>query len=148
MTMIDITQKPEVYREAEAVGTIRLKKQTIEKIKRGEIRKGDVIAAAKIAATLAAKKTPQLIPLTHPIPLTGVDVEIEIRETSIEVRTRTKTTYRTGVEIEALVATTTALITIWDMVKEYEKNQEGQYPETAIEEVRVVKKLKENSSTK
>lgn len=148
MSMVDITPKPDTYREAEAVGVIRLRRQTIDMIRRGEIRKGDVVEAAKIAAALAAKMTPHLIPLTHPIPLTGVEVSVEIRDTSIEVRTRVRTTYKTGVEIEALVAAATALITIWDTVKEYEKAEDGQYPETSIESVRVVKKFKEDHSTK
>ncbi|MDT7896237.1 MAG: cyclic pyranopterin monophosphate synthase MoaC, partial [Desulfurococcales archaeon] len=71
MAMVDITQKQDTYREAEAIGRIRLRRETIERIKRGEIRKGDVITTAKIAGILAAKKTPELIPLTHPIPITN-----------------------------------------------------------------------------
>lgn len=143
MTMVDITEKIETYREAEAIGRIRLKRETIEKIKRGEIRKGDVITTAKIAGIMAAKRTPEIIPLTHPIPITGVEIDIEIGETTIEARARIKTTYKTGVEIEALTAIATTLITIWDMVKEYEKNEQGQYPTTAIEEIKITKKTKE-----
>jgi cyclic pyranopterin phosphate synthase len=143
MTMVDITKKIETYREAEAIGRIRLKRETIEKIKRGEIRKGDVITTAKIAGIMAAKRTPEIIPLTHPIPITGVEIDIEIGETTIEARAMIKTTYKTGVEIEALTAITTTLITIWDMIKEYEKDEQGQYPTTAIEEIRITKKTKE-----
>ncbi|MDT7889833.1 MAG: cyclic pyranopterin monophosphate synthase MoaC, partial [Desulfurococcales archaeon] len=71
MTMVDITQKQDTYREAEAIGRIRLRRETIERIRKGEIKKGDVITTAKIAGILAAKKTPELIPLTHPIPITN-----------------------------------------------------------------------------
>ncbi len=142
MAMVDITQKQDTYREAEAIGRIRLRRETIERIKSGEIRKGDVITTAKIAGILAAKKTPELIPLTHPIPITNIEIEIEIEENAIEARARVKATYKTGVEIEALTAVATTLITIWDMVKEYEKDQQGQYPDTEIEEIRIIKKTK------
>lgn len=146
MSMIDITAKTETYREAEAIGRIRLRRETVEKIVRGEVRKGDVITTAKIAGILAAKRTAEIIPLTHQIPLTSVEIEIEIRETEIEARSRVKTTYKTGVEIEALVAVSTALITIWDMVKEYEKDEEGQYPLTSIEEIKVIRKIKSTTT--
>ncbi|HWQ17665.1 MAG TPA: cyclic pyranopterin monophosphate synthase MoaC [Sulfolobales archaeon] len=146
MSMVDITAKTEVYREAEAVGRIRLRRETIERIKRGEIRKGDVITIARTAGILAAKRTPEIIPLTHQIPLTSVSIDIEIRETEIEARARVKTTYKTGVEIEALTAIATTLITIWDMVKEYEKDEEGRYPQTAIEEIRIVRKIKNTNN--
>lgn len=142
MSMVDITEKHDVYREAEAVGRIRLRRETIERIKRGEIRKGDVVTTAKIAGILAAKRTPEIIPLTHPIPITNTELEIEVGEEEVEVRARVKTTYKTGVEIEALTAVATALITIWDMVKEYEKDPQGQYPETEITGIRVTHKLK------
>ncbi len=146
MTMVDITAKAEVYREAEAVGRIRLRRETIERIRNGEIRKGDVVTTAKIAGIMAAKRTPEIIPLTHQIPLTSIDIDIEIRDTEIEARAKVKTTYRTGVEIEALTAITTTLITIWDMVKEYEKDEEGQYPVTTIEGIRITKKIKETAN--
>ncbi len=142
MGMVDITTKEETYREAEAVGRIRLRRETIERIKRGEVRKGDVITTAKIAGILAAKRTPEIIPLTHQIPLTSVQIDIEIRETEIEARAKIKTTYKTGVEIEALTAIATTLITLWDMVKEYEKDKDGQYPHTSIEEIRIERKIK------
>jgi len=142
VSMVDITEKQEVYREAEAVGRIRLRRETIERIKRGEIRKGDIVTAAKIAGILAAKRTPEIIPLTHPIPITNTEVEVELGDEELEVRARVKTTYKTGVEIEALTAVSTALITIWDMVKEYEKDPQGQYPETEITGIRVTHKLK------
>jgi cyclic pyranopterin phosphate synthase len=142
--MVDITGKPKIYREATATGKIRLKPETINLIRSGKVEKGDPIYTAKIAGTLAAKETSILIPFCHPLPLTNVKVEIEILDKSaIKVSSTVKTEAQTGVEMEALVATAISLLTIWDMVKQYEKDVEGQYPFTAIEEIHVVKKVKE-----
>lgn len=143
MTMIDISDKPEILREATASGTIRLKPETIKLIKKGKIAKGYPLYASKIAAILAAKRTSSLIPLCHPIPITKVEVETDIvNESNVQVTTTVRTKAQTGVEMEALTATATGLLTIWDMVKQYEKDAEGQYPTTAIENIHVVKKVK------
>jgi cyclic pyranopterin phosphate synthase len=143
MSMVDITKKPEVYREATAKGTIKLKKETIQRIKEGKIEKGDPFEIAKIAGILAAKNTSELIPLCHPIPLTSIEIKPKIIEDStIEVEATVKTKAQTGVEMEALVAVTTTLLTIWDMTKQYEKDVKGQYPKTIIEKIFIVKKLK------
>ena len=144
MSMVDITGKPEVYREATATGIIKLRPETVGLIKQNKIEKGNPIEIAKIAGILAAKNTCNLIPLCHPLPLTNVKVEIQIEDKeTLRVTTTVKTHAQTGVEMEALVGTATALLTIWDMVKMYEKNEFGQYPYTVIEGIRVVKKLKE-----
>ncbi len=144
MSMVDITAKPEVYREATAKGQIRLTKETIRLIREGKVEKGDPLYAAKIAGILAAKETSSLIPLCHPIPLTDVQVDMRIGDDStIEAEVTVKTKSQTGVEMEALVATATALLTVWDMTKRHEKNAEGQYPETAIQNIRIIRKLKE-----
>ncbi len=140
--MIDITGKSEVERIAIVKGRIRLRKETIEKIRRKEIEKGDVITVAKIAGILAAKKTPEIIPLCHPIPLTNIRVDVNVKEEFVEVTVTVKTVAKTGVEMEALTAATISLLTIWDMVKKYEKDEKGQYPYTRIEEIRVVGKIK------
>jgi len=141
--MIDITGKEVSTRIAIANGKIKLKPETINKILKGEIEKGDVISTAKIAAIMAAKKTAEIIPLCHPIPLTNVNVDVKIiGEELIEVETTVKTEAKTGVEIEALTATAIALITIWDMVKKYEKNEYGEYPETVIKDIKVKLKMK------
>jgi len=146
MTMVDITDKPEIFREATATGTIKLKPETIRLIKSGKVAKGDPIYTAKVAGILAAKETSTLIPFCHPLPLTNVTVEIEILDKStVHVASTVKTKAQTGVEMEALVATAVSLLTIWDMVKQYEKDAEGQYPFTAIENICVVKKVKETS---
>lgn len=144
--MIDITEKPKIYREATAKGLIRLKAETIKLIKKGKIEKGDPFYTAKIAGTLAAKRTSSLIPLCHPLPLTDVEVNMEtIGYSWVEVSATVKTEARTGVEMEALVAVTTALLTIWDMTKQYEKNEKGQYPRTLIQNVHVASKVKGKS---
>ncbi|MEM3566542.1 MAG: cyclic pyranopterin monophosphate synthase MoaC [Candidatus Bathyarchaeia archaeon] len=141
--MVNITGKPKVYREATATGRIRLKPETINLIKSGKVEKGDPFYTAKIAGTLAAKETSILIPFCHPLPLTNVKVNIEILDESVvEVSSIVKTEAQTGVEMEALVATAISLLTIWDMVKQYEKDERGQYPSTVIEEIRVVEKIK------
>jgi cyclic pyranopterin phosphate synthase len=141
--MIDVSNKPEVFREATATGTIKLKTGTIRLIKDGKIAKGDPLDTAKIAGVLAAKKTSALIPLCHPLPLTNVEIKVKVLdESTVHVASTVKTKAQTGVEMEALVATAIGLLTIWDMVKQYEKDAKGEYPSTAIENIRVVKKIK------
>ena len=144
VTMVDVSGKAEVFREATATGKIRLKPETVNLIREEKIAKGNPLYTAKIAGILAAKKTSELIPLCHPLPLTSVEVEAKISEkTAVEVTATVKTKAQTGVEMEALTATSAGLLTIWDMVKQYEKNAAGQYPNTAIENIHVVRKLKE-----
>jgi len=143
MSMVDITAKPEVHREATAKGSIKLKPETIRRIKQGKIEKGDPFTIAKIAGILAAKNTSSLIPLCHPLPLTSVNVNLKILNASaVEAEAQVKTRAQTGVEMEALSAVTVALLTIWDMTKQYEKDAKGQYPDTAIGDIHVVQKIK------
>ena len=143
MSMVDISGKPETLREATATGTIRLKTETVKLIKEGKIAKGDPIHTAKVAGILAAKRTSTIIPLCHPLPLTNVEVDVTFEDNkTLRVTVKVKTKAATGVEMEALTAASTSLLTIWDMVKQYEKDTEGQYPSTAIENIRVVKKIK------
>jgi cyclic pyranopterin phosphate synthase len=144
MAMIDVSGKAEVLREATAQGTIHLKPETIKRIQQGNIAKGDPLYTAKIAAILAAKKTSELIPLCHPLPLTKVEVTPKIvDETTVEVTAIVKTRAQTGVEMEALAAVSMALLTVWDMTKQYEKDTDGQYPSTAINDIHVVRKFKQ-----
>ena len=140
--MADITSKPEVLRQAIASGKIQLKPSTIALIRKGRIAKGDPIAAAEVAAVLAAKNTPQTLPFCHPIPITNVLTEAKVGSSSISVQSTVKTTARTGVEMEALSAASTYLLTLWDMVKQYEKDSRGQYPDTRIVDLRVLTKSK------
>jgi cyclic pyranopterin phosphate synthase len=144
MVMVDVSGKAEIFREATAKGMIRLKSETVSLIKEGKIAKGDPLYTAKIAGVLAAKKTSALIPLCHPLPLTSVEVEAKIlSESTVEVSATVKTKAQTGVEMEALTAVSVALLTVWDMTKQYEKDANGQYPVTAIEHIHVVRKFKQ-----
>ena len=141
--MVDVSGKPAVKRIAEAEGKIYLKPQTIQKICEGQIRKGDVFSTATISGILAAKKTPQLIPLCHPISLSKIDLQFSTHEKFVTARCLVIGECKTGVEMEALVGVTIALLTIWDMVKYLEKDEKGQYPHTKISEIKVLKKEKE-----
>jgi len=146
VSMVDVTAKPEVYREAKAKGIIKLKPETIQLIRAEKIEKGNTFDVAKVAGILAAKNTSSLIPLCHHLPLTGVEVKLQIVDDSIvEVEATVKTRAQTGVEMEALAATATALLTVWDMTKQYEKDQDGQYPSTSIQDLHVINKIKENN---
>ena len=140
--MIDISEKPVIVREAVAEGTILLRPETLKKIREGRIEKGDVESVATVAAILAAKNTPNIVPLCHPIPLHSVDVQFSYGDNSVTVRVTVKTKAETGVEMEALTAVSAALLAVWDMVKKYEKDEKGQYPITRIENIRVVRKEK------
>lgn len=144
MIMVDVSKKPEVFREATAKGTIRLKAETMRLIQKGKVEKGDVFTLAKVAGILAAKKTSELVPLCHPLPLSNVDVKVEsIDESRLAVQATVKAFAKTGVEMEALVAVSAALLAIWDMTKQYEKDSKGQYPTTVISNVKVLRKVKE-----
>jgi cyclic pyranopterin phosphate synthase len=144
VSMVDVSDKAEVLRKATAKGTIKLKRETVALIEAGKITKGDPLYTAKIAGVLAAKKTSELVPLCHPLPLTNVEVKAEIvDDVTVEVSATVKTKAQTGVEMEALTAASVALLTIWDMTKQYEKNAAGQYPTTAIENIFVLKKVKQ-----
>ncbi len=140
--MVDISSKKEIYREAEATGRIRLKKETIERIKSRKVEKGNIKSSVQIASILAVKKTPELIPLCHPIPVTNVHTEVEVEDKEVIVKVRVKGVAKTGVEMEALVGVSIGLLTVWDMVKKYEKDEKGQYPETRITNLRVLSKIK------
>jgi cyclic pyranopterin phosphate synthase len=141
--MVDVTSKSEVYREAKAKGTIKLKPETIQLIREGKIEKGDPFEVAKVAGILAAKNTSTLIPLCHPLPLTGVEIKLKtVGDSKVEAEATVKTRAQTGVEMEALAAAATALLTVWDMTKQYEKDEDGQYPSTGIQDLHVVNKVK------
>jgi cyclic pyranopterin monophosphate synthase len=142
--MVDVSGKAEIFREATASGTIKLKPETIALVKAGKIAKGDPLYTAKIAGVMAAKKTSDLIPLCHPLPLTNVEVNVQVTDQETVFATATvKTKAQTGVEMEALTAVSMALLTVWDMTKQYEKDTVGQYPSTAITDIHVVKKFKQ-----
>jgi cyclic pyranopterin phosphate synthase len=140
--MIDVSGKETVARKAVAAGVIRLKASTVDAIRKGEIKKGDPLTVGEIAAILAVKNTPDLIPLCHNIPIGKVHVQYTLGETTIEARCTVTTYAKTGVEMEALAGVIITLLNIWDMTKYLEKDDDGQYPDTVITDVRVIEKVK------
>ena len=142
MGMVDVSEKPVVHRRAEAVGKIFLSPKTIEEIRAGRIKKGDPLQVAEVAAMNAAKQTHLLIPHCHQIFLDVVGVEFQLSADAVEARCVVRAQARTGVEMEALVGVCAALNTVWDMVKYLEKDEGGQYPNTRIADIRVVRKEK------
>jgi len=141
--MVGVGHKPDVLRVAVAEGKIALRPETLRRVREGRVKKGDPLLIAQLAGILAAKKTPELVPLCHPIPITKVDVELQVQEDGILARARVEAVAKTGVEMEALTAVSAALLAVWDVVKQYEKDEAGQYPHTRITDIRVVSKLKE-----
>ncbi len=141
--MIDISRKQVQRRRARATGRIILTSESLSRIKKGRVEKGDVFQVATVAAVMAVKRTPEFIPHCHPIPIEDVNVDFQLGENYVNVDVEVKTSAKTGVEMEALTGLTAALLTIWDMVKKYEKDEAGQYPRTAITDIRVLKKVKE-----
>ena len=143
MGMIDVTIKPITRRLAEATGTIYLATSTITAIKKNQIKKGDPLLVAEVAGMNAAKQTHLLIPHCHQINLDVARVDFSLSKDSIEARCTIGAQARTGVEMEALIGVSVALNTIWDMVKYLEKDDNGQYPNTWITDIKVLKKIKE-----
>ncbi|MCI4317852.1 MAG: cyclic pyranopterin monophosphate synthase MoaC [Thermoplasmata archaeon] len=137
-----IHTKPIVYRRAVAVGDLRLGPASRASLGKGRGAKGDPLPAAELAGLLALKRTPELIPHCHPIPLSGAQVEVVATRAGVRARVEVEALWRTGVEMEALVGVTIALLTVWDMVKELEKDPKGQYPNARLGPVRVLSKEK------
>ena len=115
--MVDVSAKAATAREAVATGSITMSDQALAAIRAGNVKKGDVLGTARIAGIMAAKKTSDLIPLCHPLPLDGVTLDLEIRSDDISATATVRTTHSTGVEMEALTAVSVALLTIYDMAK-------------------------------
>lgn len=139
---VDISQKPVSYREATAIGRIRLKPRTVRLIKEGKLEKGDPLSLAKVMGVLAAKQTPNLLPLCHPLTIERTEVKTKVAASAVEILVTVSAHEKTGVEMEALTAVTIALLNVWDVVKAYEKDENGQYPDTLMESIRVVRKVK------
>jgi cyclic pyranopterin monophosphate synthase len=142
MAMADISGKDIMKRTAVASGKIFLSKPTIAQIREGTTKKGNPLQIAEIAAISAAKQTHILIPHCHQIPLELVAVNFQMRDECIEATCEVSATAKTGVEMEALVGAEIALATVWDMVKYLEKDKQGQYPNTRITDIMVLKKTK------
>ncbi len=143
VSMVDVSGKDVVQRSATASGRIVLRRETVEAVRRGNVKKGDPLVVAEVASIQAVKKTPDLIPLCHNLPIGSVDTSFTLGDTFIEATCRVTAVYRTGVEMEALTGVTVALLNIWDMVKYLEKDEDGQYPDARITDVKVTEKWKE-----
>ena len=117
--MVDVTDRPETMREAIAKARVHMAPHTVHLVETNQVSKGSVLEVAKIAGIMAAKQTPQLIPLCHPLPMTHIDLQFTIDSVQglIHIEARTRTTYKTGVDVEALTAATVAALTIYDMCK-------------------------------
>ena len=133
--MVDVGHKPDTERVAVAKGEVRMKPETLTLIRAGAMKKGDVLTVAQLAGVMAAKKTSELIPLCHPLPLTHIGVELALNDQlpGVEITATVRTTYKTGVEMEALTAVSVAALTVYDMAKAAEKTMR-------ITNVRVVEK--------
>ncbi len=141
--MVEVSAKPNQVRRAKAAGKIRLSPNTIRLVSEGHVEKGAVLTCAQVAAIMAVKNTSQLIPMCHPLSITGVDVDFDVGEDEIEATVEVRMVGKTGVEMEAITGVSVALLTIWDMVKAAEKDEHGQYPATEITNIKVLEKVKE-----
>ena len=138
--MVDVGAKPSTRREAVARGAITIASEALELIRGGQIAKGDPLQAARLAGIMAAKRTAELIPLCHPLPLSHVEVELRARPDGYEIEATTRTTAQTGVEMEALTAVAAAALTVYDMVKAVDKTM-------VIGEIRLISKTGGQSGT-
>jgi cyclic pyranopterin monophosphate synthase len=132
--MVDVGGKPLSRRRAVAAASVRMAPETARRLR--ELPKGDALATAQVAGIMAAKRTAELIPLCHPLPLSNVEVSLAVEDASVEIRASAETTAQTGVEMEALVAASVAALTVYDMAKAVDK-------EMVVEGVRLLEKTKE-----
>jgi cyclic pyranopterin phosphate synthase len=132
--MVDVGGKPSTRRRAVAQAVLRMAPETARRLR--ELPKGDALATAQLAGIMAAKRTSELIPLCHPLPLTSVEVALDVREDSVEIRATAETVAQTGVEMEALTACAVAALTVYDMAKAIDK-------EMVVAEIRLLEKTKE-----
>jgi cyclic pyranopterin phosphate synthase len=134
--MVDVSAKTETFRVATARGRVLMRAETLRLIKSGGVTKGDVLAIAQVAGVMGAKRTPDLIPLCHPLPITGVDLSFELDEaaSAVEITASARIVGKTGVEMEALTAVATAALTVYDMCKAVDKDM-------VIDGIRLVHKV-------
>ena len=138
--MVDVTEKEETFREAVAEGKVLVSKETMALIQSGGVKKGDVLTVAQVAGVMAAKKTSDIIPMCHPLPLSSVDIRFDTSETEIRITATTKCKGSTGVEMEALTAVSAAALTVYDMCKAVQRDME-------ITDIRLMKKSGGKSGT-
>lgn len=140
--IVDITNKKDTVRIATASGILRLNEKSIGAIRNKSVKKGDVIEASTVAAIQAVKETPRIIPHCHPIPLQACDVNWNIENDLLRCTVTVKATYKTGIEMEAITGVCAGLLCALDMVKSFEKDEQGLYPKTTIDEVKIINKIK------
>lgn len=138
--MVDVSEKADTVRTATACGFVRMAPATAQLIREGGIAKGDVLAVAQVAGIMAAKKTSELIPMCHPLPLTAVDIHFDMQDDGVAIRATAKCTGKTGVEMEALTAVSAAALTVYDMCKAVQKDM-------VIEQVCLLEKTGGKSGT-
>lgn len=133
--MVDVSSKEDTKREGIAVASIYMKRETLEKIEEGRIKKGDVLSVAQVAGIMGAKSTPQIIPMCHPIMINGCDISfnLDFENNKVDIRSEVKNTGKTGVEMEALTAVSIAALTIYDMCKAIDR-------EMVISDIMLIKK--------
>ncbi|MCZ7553337.1 MAG: cyclic pyranopterin monophosphate synthase MoaC [Anaerolineales bacterium] len=134
-SMVDVGAKPESERMAVARGEVAMQRETLEMVRTGTLKKGDLLTTAQLAGVMAAKRTAELIPLCHPLPLTHIEVQLELDDAlpGVQIRAAARTTAKTGVEMEALTAVAVAALTVYDMAKAVEKTMR-------IQNIRLVEK--------
>ncbi len=138
--MVDVGAKEKSQRRAVAQGAIRLRSETVDNIREDTIEKGDVLTTARLGAIQAVKHTWERVPMCHQIPITNVDTSFELDYETVMLEVAVETVGKTGCEMEAIDGVTAGLTVVWDMVKSAEKADDGLYPETAIEDIRVIEK--------
>ena len=131
--MVDVSEKAVTYRTARAAGRVWMNPETLEKVRQGGMAKGDVLAVAQVAGIMAAKRTWELIPMCHPLPLTSIDITFAFRENALDIRAQVKCSGETGVEMEALTAVSAAALTVYDMCKAVQRDM-------VIDQIRLLEK--------
>ena len=140
--IVEIGSKPVVERKATATGLLHLQQETKQAIVEKNVKKGDVLDASAIAAIQSVKETPRIIPHCHPIPLEGCKVDWTWEGTSLRCTVHVSAHYKTGIEMEALTGVSAGLLCGLDMVKSYEKDEQGQYPDATITDLKILEKRK------
>lgn len=131
--MVDVSEKAVTYRTAKAAGRVRMNPETLEKVRQGSMAKGDVLAVAQVAGIMAAKRTWELIPMCHPLPLTSINITFVFQENALDIQAQVKCSGETGVEMEALTAVSAAALTVYDMCKAVQRDM-------VIDQIRLLEK--------
>lgn len=131
--MVDVSEKAVTYRTAKAAGRVWMNPETLEKVRQGSMAKGDVLAVAQVAGIMAAKRTWELIPMCHPLPLTSINITFAFQESALDIQAQVKCSGETGVEMEALTAVSAAALTVYDMCKAVQRDM-------VIDQIRLLEK--------